>query len=97
MNTIMIYMREKMIQDVKDACFVLTMCLLVTTLFTVLFMWIGLIDTNEAVMYTIKLYVKASYIMLSISLAVVIIEVINAVNIASLRIKQLTSYQIQDQ
>ena len=93
----MVCFREKTIQELKDACFVITMALLFTTAFTILFMWIGALDVTDTILYTIKLYVKASYIMLSISLAIFIIEIIYAIDNCLLRIKQLTSYQIQDQ
>ena len=92
----MIYVKD-IVKELKYACFIITISIILVTLFTVLFVWIDVVETNDAILFIVKMYVRASYIILSIALAIVIIKIIDIINSGILRIKQLTEYQKQDQ
>ena len=92
----MIYVKD-IVKELKYACFIITISAVLATLFTVLLVWIDVVETSDSILFIVKMYIRASYIILSGVFAIVIIKIIDAINAGILRFKELTAYQKQDQ
>ncbi len=85
------------LKELKHICFVITISIILVTLFTVLFVWIDVVETNDAILFIAKMYITSSYVMMSVALTIVVIKIIGLTNSGITRINQLMAYKPPDQ
>lgn len=92
----MIRARET-IKLLKYACLIITISIILATLLATLFVWIDIVETNDAILFIAKMYIRVSYVMMSVALTIVVIKIIDLINSGILKINRLTAYKPPDQ
>ncbi len=85
------------IQELKWACFIITISIVLATVLATLFVWTDLVETNDAILFIAKMYITSSYVMMSVALTIVVIKIIGLTNSGITRINQLMAYKPPDQ